>query len=258
MRNALANFTRRACRGRRAGMVLACAAFVFTAVFVFSSGAAAAVAVQAQKKAAATAPVQAKSVPAARLAAAKKPVGIASAANGLNTGITVHGHWVINILTPEGKLVSHHEFENTLTTLDAFNGGDVLALLLSGNGSVDAGGWSVLLGSQGNRVFGGGGSACCVQMTTSLPPGTSPGGPPFNALGSPGLTLSGQATASTGASPGTVTAVSTELLLCAGSVAPSACSASASQGFTFTSAGIPTVTVSNLQIIQVTVTFSFS
>lgn len=113
MRSALTNFTRQACRGRRAGMVLACAAFVLTAVFVFSSGAAAAVSVQ--KKAAASAAVAAKTAaPVQAKAIAVKPAE--SAAKGMNTGIKVHGHWTIEVRNPDGKVVSHTEFENSYVT----------------------------------------------------------------------------------------------------------------------------------------------
>lgn len=149
MRIALANFT------RRAGMVLACAAFVF------SSGAAAA-SVGTRKKAAASALGQTKSVaakPAAQLAAAKKPVDIASPAKGMNTGIKVHGHWVIDVKNPDGSLARHVEFENSLLTAigqvpNQFSGNSngvgsqALVVLMSGVGTPL--GWGISLLSQNN------------------------------------------------------------------------------------------------------------
>jgi hypothetical protein len=42
-------------------------------------------------------------------------------------GITVHGHWVIDVRNPDGTLASHSDFENALTP----NGAAVLAMFLS-------------------------------------------------------------------------------------------------------------------------------
>ncbi len=33
---------------------------------------------------------------------------------GLHTGITVHGHWTIEVRNPDGKVVTHREFENSV------------------------------------------------------------------------------------------------------------------------------------------------
>lgn len=139
MRIALTNFT------RRAGMVLACATFVFTAGFVFWGGAAAA-SVGTQKKAAASAPVAAKTaVPVQAKAVAAKPVE--SVAKSENTGIKVHGHWVINILNSGGKLVSHTEFENTLQA----SGQIILANVLGQQGIL--GGWAISFAGTGPCTF---------------------------------------------------------------------------------------------------------
>ncbi len=75
---------------------------------------------------------QKTAAPAAQKAA--KPSG-----GGMNTGIKVHGHWTINILTKDGKLVSHHEFENSLAY-----GAPILSNLLGGNAT--PGGLAILLG----------------------------------------------------------------------------------------------------------------
>lgn len=56
--------------------------------------------------------------PAAKPAAApaKLPAlpAVKPPAKGQHEGITVHGHWVIEVRNPDGKLVKHVEFENSL------------------------------------------------------------------------------------------------------------------------------------------------
>lgn len=57
-------------------------------------------------------------------------------------GIVVHGHWVIDVKNPDGKVVSHRDFENSLITGGGTTSGDqVLAALLSGTAT--AGGLSI-------------------------------------------------------------------------------------------------------------------
>ena len=52
-------------------------------------------------------------------------------------GIKIHGHWVIDVRNPDGKVVQHRDFENSLVTNGAAMSGDqILAALLSGNASV--------------------------------------------------------------------------------------------------------------------------
>jgi len=136
MRIALANFT------RRAGVLLASAALVFAAVFVFSSGATAA---SVQKKPAASVAVAAKTAaPVAQLPAVKKPLGMASAAKGLNTGIKVHGHWTLVVKNADGSVAKHVEFENTLQT---DGGTDLISGLISGQYAI--GTWTINFGSGG-------------------------------------------------------------------------------------------------------------
>jgi len=65
----------------------------------------------------AAAPAKASALPAA-----KPP------AKGQHEGITVHGHWTIDVKNADGKLVTHREFENSLMP----QGADVLTGLLSG------------------------------------------------------------------------------------------------------------------------------
>ena len=69
--------------------------------------------------------------PAAKPAAApaKLPAlpAVKPPAKGQHEGITVHGHWTIEVRNPDGKLVSHTEFENALVQP---SGAETLALLL--------------------------------------------------------------------------------------------------------------------------------
>jgi len=52
-------------------------------------------------------------------------------------GVTIHGHWVIDVRNPDGTLVEHRDFENSLVTVGALVSGDqLLAGLLTGNLSV--------------------------------------------------------------------------------------------------------------------------
>jgi hypothetical protein len=81
---------------------------------------------------------QPKSAPAATSAAQRSTVA-ESADKGLNTGIKVHGHWVIEVRNPDGKVTARREFENSIQD----PGATFLSALLAGNNS--SGGLSVLL-----------------------------------------------------------------------------------------------------------------
>jgi hypothetical protein len=54
---------------------------------------------------------------------------------GKNEGIKIHGYWKIDVRDPDGKLVSHTEFENALTTSDpnGLSGDFFLAKSLAGS-----------------------------------------------------------------------------------------------------------------------------
>jgi hypothetical protein len=90
-------------------------------------------------------------------------------------GITVHGHWVIEVRNPDGSLAQHREFENSLVP----DGGAPLLSQMLG-GAVVPGNWSVVLGpASGNGpcsnswTFNGGSgvSENCevVQSLTTAP-----------------------------------------------------------------------------------------
>jgi hypothetical protein len=54
----------------------------------------------------------------------------ASAAKGSQEGIKIHGHWTIEVKNPDGRLVTHREFENSLAPAGA--GASLLAAILGG------------------------------------------------------------------------------------------------------------------------------
>jgi hypothetical protein len=75
--------------------------------------------------------------PAAEPAA---PAKAAETAKPGNDGIKIHGHWVLEVKNPDGKLVERREFDNSLVTGAPGTGGapwptgeQLMAALLSGN-----------------------------------------------------------------------------------------------------------------------------
>jgi hypothetical protein len=60
----------------------------------------------------------------------------------VHQGMKVHGHWVINVLNPDGTLVQHHEFENSLESAAQ---GFMVGLL---SGYMVPGDWMIVLGPQ--------------------------------------------------------------------------------------------------------------
>ncbi len=88
-------------------------------------------------------PATAKSAPAA---AAQKASSAESADKGLNTGIKVHGHWVIEVKNPDGTVTAHREFENAIQP----SGESYIASLLAGSSS--SGGLSILLNGAGSSL----------------------------------------------------------------------------------------------------------
>lgn len=128
---------------------------------------------------------QAQAVPAAlqtpSRTATAEPVApgeknLASQAKGQHEGITVHGHWTIEVRNPNGSVVKHVEFENascptqTVSVTTTFFGstttqtllfpGAALALSLVGSGQGSLGAWEVILGS-----------SAALNTNPNLPPG---------------------------------------------------------------------------------------
>lgn len=232
----------------------------------------------------------------ASASAAKAPATRAKSGGGNHEGITVHGHWVIEVKNPDGKVAARREFENTLQN----TGADLLVGLLYGQFS--AGFWDVRVSYASNNPGSGPCSpviGCDIQMP-GIPAGAPiycTGGyqppPPLSAIPSAAcsdnlntsivppsgggvsnsLQLSGSVVSTSG---GTINAVSTELLPCASSTtsslptldpaSPASClSATLPSGATyapvvFTSAVLsPSINgIQAGQTISVTVAISFS
>ena len=189
-------------------LVLALALSTFPAAF--SS------AVNAQTPAKATAQTPAR----ATASAASESKG------GQKEGIKVHGHWTIDVRNPDGKLVSHREFENALTVIGATSFANILGrqrtpylwsiLLLTGNVSP----WL----SNGNQYPGyiveyNDSSPADFRtfktLTVPVPTGTDANGNPVPNANK--LVLSGNATA---LGAGQIAGVRTDLTHCPANVLP--------------------------------------
>ena len=91
-------------------------------------------------------------------------------------GINIHGHWVLERKSAEGKLIERREFENSLVTGGFFVSGDqVLAALLSGNAVAGDPGilFATGVGQSGDpsQICGNGGQGIgCYLFTTATSP----------------------------------------------------------------------------------------
>jgi hypothetical protein len=164
----------------------------------------------------------------ARTAQASQPAALGERQHGGNhEGITVHGHWVIEVRNPDGTLVTHRDFENSLTSTGAQN----LPLLLSG--FEVSGGWYIELTDPNNTTTGSpcegapslGSSAGACYLTQATSTYDVAGGNPLCTNSSPcsanlsasvgnpitGLVLTGSITAT---QVGNVGAVGTFLATC--------------------------------------------
>lgn len=177
---------------------------------------------------------------------------------GQHEGIKVHGHWTIEVRNPDGTVVRHKEFENSLAGGGAF----VLSTVLARTNSV--GQWQInLTGPVGSTPCPGSVNVgdCIIQENGSPVTGSGI----FNALtvatttGAGGLNvlqLTGTATAS---GNGQITAVQSFVNACAGgSCAPATAGGSITAGYLFTQAVIQPINVASGQTIAVTVDISFS
>ncbi len=127
-------------------------------------------------------------------ASAAKPAAVAaktaapaakSAPKGLHEGITIHGHWVIEVKNPDGSVARHVEFENSLdpgiylpqgfpyaggTLANAVTvpgGAALLAALLSGQAAEGANSWEIAL--VGSPALSGAGNAPCQFGGNGVP-----------------------------------------------------------------------------------------
>jgi hypothetical protein len=177
-----------------------------------------------------------------------------STSDGPQQGIQVHGHWTIEVRDPDGTLVSHTEFENSLQS----TGQSFLTWILSRQYSLGlwrlfvgpepcAGPTFCIIGEAGDNETG---SNVFKTLTVS----TADGGTK--------VVLQGTATA---ANDSSISSVNTAPWLCNPTVAPSPspCNGSPAsgtfQGVVVTSATVsPAVSVAAGQQIGVKVTLSFS
>jgi hypothetical protein len=202
---------------------------------------------------------------------------------GRHEGIHVHGHWTIEVRNPDGTVVTHREFENSLVTT-AYSGALLLPSLLARNGTV--GWWEVVLAGGGlasDPCFTGAVGAPCHIIETPLSGVLSPdplysftlnvtgpnpfttgaggGGGTGGSNPPPAVTLTGTVVAQEN---GGVGGVSTNLVACPSTFTPAmSCIDSLKAGsgettFSFTSASITLVPVAAGQTIAVTVQISFS
>lgn len=188
-----------------------------------------------------TAPTVAKVVaPVAQKPAAKQ------APKGMHTGITVHGWWKIDVRNPDGKLVEHREFENSLTTGGIAPTDITGDMFLTGllDRTITPGQWVVTLTAVNGTNFalqlGEPGPACanvggCVQSLSIAPTGSDSGS----------LALVGAVSVPLGTPSGaSIGLVSTQN--------------SAQNAGAFTTAfPSPAIQVSAGQLVNVSVTFSF-
>lgn len=177
---------------------------------------------------------------------------------GPTQGIQVHGHWTIDVLEPDGKLVNHVEFDNALVT----SGEEFLSQILAHDSSVGA--WVIFLdGPSGNKICNtilGIQSTCTITeyVPSSLGPNVAGGltsDAPSSGANSGSFVLAGSIEA---ANQGIVSSVSTGLRECATSVAPVDFMTCGSTVTTFTAAAIPDVPVLLGQTVDITVVISFS
>ena len=212
-------------------------------------------------------------VTAAKAAGEQKP------STGMSQNLKMHGHWIIDIKNPDGTLVQHHEFDNSIQ----YDGQNYLIGLMSGYGA--AGPWEIYFSSVG-AVAGtspcntGEFPYCAIVYSTTSQPGafvcaglyTCATGltitPAFGV--GPTLTLSGSIAAT---QAGSIGFVGTGMSACGGAagtngyptaistVTPTQCYASTTTSFggtaTSTTLGSP-ISVAKGQIMQVTVVLSFS
>ena len=215
--------------------------------------------------------------------AANRPANM-NAPKGQTEGIKVHGHWTIEARNPDGTLVTHREFENSLAPANGGNGAGLLAALLGR--VVSAGSWSVVLATpstsfaifinelnsdassfcanEANVFHSEGGDAVCSNTLTLQGPQLGSGGIASGSLTGGTLTFSGSATIPQ-VFPATISFVQTETFVCATSDSPPACTTDSSylptlltvrtlDGLNGDPAAVP---VSAGQTVNVTVVISF-
>lgn len=181
-------------------------------------------------------------------------------AGGPREGIKVRGHWTIDVRRPDGTLVTHREFDNH------YEGATLLPKLIGGEAVV--GRWAIQLA--GRRLVGfpftDFDSPCGVPALRQPCLIVEEGEQPLAGTSSPnltvtrsdtGLVLSGTATSQHANSK--IVTVRTLVQVCANpDLSPAACRATTTPKFIFTGTDIDEIPVALGQLVQVTVTISFS
>ena len=115
--------------------------------------------------AAASAPNAAVKAPAT----AQEEENTAAAGKPDGNGIKIHGHWVLEVKNPDGKLVDRREFNNSLVTGGTYLSGDqLLAAILTGD--LTPGGFAVTL-ITGSTTGLDPTTLCQINTNTPLPIG---------------------------------------------------------------------------------------
>jgi len=190
-----------------------------------------------------------------------------ASSSGRHEGIKVHGHWTIEVRNPDGSVVTHREFENSLRIPNS------LATFLARN--TTPGRWVIFVGAGGAPVpdpCAGGqivspfSTATCVITESDSHVASLGYSNIFSTLnvaavgnGAQQVQLTGTAQA---LSNGQIVTVSSYQEVCIATIAPTACNGSNSGGSIggFTSADVSAQNISVVagQTIAVTVTISFS
>jgi len=191
----------------------------------------------------------------------------------VNQGFRVHGHWVIDIKNPDGTLAQHHEFENMLQ-----GGGAAYLIGLMAGYAVNSDAEIFVQANTGPSPCTAAYSGCAIVRSLTTNPGSTTCANYFCAatltttthqdyavLANNSIVYSGTVVAN---QAGTIGTVSTYTATCPtapiqttlATVSPAACTAQAGNiGINaLTGATVSTISVASGQIIQVTVTISFS
>lgn len=187
-----------------------------------------------------------------------KAIHQSSSKGGPHEGIKVHGHWTIEIRNPNGSLVTHREFENSIA---GGSGGGSAALSAFLGRQYLVGAWAVSLGGPGICGISGApaGGNCNIFEPSGFSIGFANSSNLTIAVNASTVALSGSVTTSTA---GQITSVATAVLGCSPAIAaygPNCSVISGWTGFSVTGTALATaVQVSPGQIIQVKVVLSFS
>ena len=196
---------------------------------------------------------QGKNAPAADADANNKVTSEEKPSGGPHEGIKVHGHWTIEVRNPDGTLVTHREFENSLTPF----GSGVLVNLVGGAATPGAFEIGISGNGPGLCSLAAGTNGFCSITSAGWPGTVNSSNLVVRPLGG-NLQLNGYVGVQFA---GTITTVGTYILTCAPSISANSCQnglpGSTSTSLTQASLGSP-ISVATNQIVQVTVVISFS